>query len=49
MRRVESMRVERVRRRGRPKKTWGGKLQGEMTTLDLSKNMTSDRNMHVDA
>ncbi|GKC09516.1 hypothetical protein Tco_1001126 [Tanacetum coccineum] len=44
VRRVESITVEGVRRRGRPKLRWEDKLKTDLKELLMSEDMTSDRN-----
>ena len=43
VRRVESVTIEGVRGRGKPKKTWDEQLRVDMAALDLSKDITYDR------
>ncbi|GJX36428.1 hypothetical protein Tco_0247985 [Tanacetum coccineum] len=44
VRRVETIVVDGVRRRGRPKLRWEDKLKTDLKELLLSEEMTSDRN-----
>ncbi|GKE64252.1 hypothetical protein Tco_1518413, partial [Tanacetum coccineum] len=44
VRRVETIVVDDVRRRGRPKLRWEDTLKTDLKEMLLSKNMTSDRN-----
>ena len=43
VRRVESITVEGLRRRGRPKRTWDEQIKQDMRDLHLSEDMTCDR------
>lgn len=43
MRRVESVRVQGVRRKGRPRRTWDEQLRLNMAVLGISRDMTSDK------
>ncbi|GKD88736.1 hypothetical protein Tco_1364243, partial [Tanacetum coccineum] len=44
VRRVESLVVDGLRRRGRPKLRWEDRVKNDMKELLLSEGMTSDRN-----
>ncbi|GKD27430.1 hypothetical protein Tco_1233644 [Tanacetum coccineum] len=44
VRRVETIVVDGVRRKGRPKLWWEDKLKTDLKELLLSEDMTSDRN-----
>ncbi|GJW99061.1 hypothetical protein Tco_0180869 [Tanacetum coccineum] len=44
VRRVESLVVDGLRRRGRPKLRWEDRVKHDMKELLLSEDMTSDRN-----
>lgn len=43
VRRVESISVEGVRRRGRPRRTWEEQLRLDMKALNLDADMTLDK------
>nr|XP_043639362.1 uncharacterized protein LOC122610435 [Erigeron canadensis] len=43
LRRAESIHVDGIRRRGRPKMRWGDRLAKDLIELGLSEDMTSDR------
>ena len=43
VRRVESITVDGLRRRGRPKRTWDEQLKQDMKDLHLSEDMTCDK------